>query len=95
LAEDTFCLGGILPLGPDHPAPADDLAIFTDSPHRLTGMFEADLEAVGDFRVWKWVRCLPKLLEVLNGHAVFIWGVTEDDNIERLKSLMRRRLGSS
>ncbi len=83
------------PLDPDHPAPADDLAIFTDSPHRLTGMFKADLEAVGYLRVWIWVRCLAKLLEVLNGNAVFIWGVAEDDDIEGLKSLMRRKLGGS
>jgi hypothetical protein len=58
-------------------------------------MFKADLEAVGDFRVWIWVRCLAKLLEVLNGNAVFIWRVAEDNNIEGLKTLMRRRVGSS
>jgi hypothetical protein len=81
--------------GPDHPAPTDDLAIFTDSPHRLTRMFKADLEAVGDLRVWIWVRCLAKLLEVLNSDAIFIWGVTEDDNIKGLRSLMRRMLGRS
>ena len=58
-------------------------------------MFKADPKAVGDVRVWIWVRCLAKLLEVLNGNTVFIWGVAEDDNIEGLKSLMRRRLRSS
>ena len=83
------------PLDPDHPAPTDDLTIFTDSPHRLTRMFKADLEAVGDLRVWIRVCGLTKLLEVLNGNAIFIWGVTEDDNIERLRSLMRRMLRRS
>ena len=83
------------PLDPNHPAPTDGLTIFTDCPHRLSRVFEADLEAVGDLRVWIWVRCLAELLEVLNGNAIFIWGVAEDDDIERFESLMRRRLGCS
>jgi hypothetical protein len=83
------------PLDSDHPAPTDDLAIFTDGPHRLTRMLKTDLEAVGDLRVWIRVRCLAKLLEVLNGNAIFIWGVTEDDNIKGFRSLMRRMLGRS
>ena len=69
----------------EHPASADDLAIFTDGPHCIDRVFEANPEAIGNLRVWIWVCCLAKLLEVFNSDAVFIWRITKNNNVEGLR----------
>lgn len=85
--------GPYCPLHAHHPASADDLAIFTDCPHRFDRIFETDFETIGNLRVWIWVCCLAELLEVFHRNAVFIWGVTKNDNVDVFSGLVRGGLG--
>jgi hypothetical protein len=83
------------PLDTNHPASTDDLSIFTNCPHRIDRIFETNPEAIGNLRIWIWVCCLAKLLEVFNSDAVFIWRVAKNDNVERFNCRVRHILGCS
>jgi hypothetical protein len=83
------------PLHTDHPASANDLAIFADGPHRFHRKLETDFEAIGDLRVWIRVRCLAELLEIFDCDAVFIWRISKNDNVEWFSSLVWSSLGCS
>jgi hypothetical protein len=81
------------PLHAHHPASTNDFAIFTDCPHRFNGILKADFKAISDLHVWIRVCCLAELLEVFHRNAVFIWGVTKNDNVEEFGGLVRGGLG--
>jgi hypothetical protein len=77
------------PLYANHPASANNLAIFADCPHCFNRILKTDFEAIGNFRVWIWVCCITELLEVFNCDTVFIWGVAKNDNVEGFSGLER------
>ena len=80
------------PLHANHPASANNLAIFADCPHRFDGILKSDLEAIGNLRVWIWVCCLAVLLEIFNCDTVFIWRIAKNDNVEGFSDLVRSSL---
>lgn len=85
--EVSYC-----PLHTNHPASANNLAIFADCPHCFNGILKPDFEAIGNLRVWIRVCCIAKLLEVFNCNTVFIWGVAKNDNVEGFSGLVRSSL---
>jgi len=80
------------PLHANHPASANNLAIFADCPHCFSGILKTYFEAIGNLRIWIWVCCIAELLEVFNCDTVFIWGVAKNDNVEGFSGLVRSSL---
>lgn len=73
-----------IPLGTDHPAPAEDVAILSHGTHRVPGVLVPDPEAVDEFGAGVHLRKVSERLKELHGDAVLLRRVAENDNKERL-----------
>ena len=81
------------PFRSNHEGPADNLSIFTDCPDGLSRVEIADTETVLELGALLRFCCLSERAEVFHGQAVFVWRVSEYDDMEGLSVLRRRGLG--
>ena len=81
------------PLGANYEGATDDLAVFANSAKGLCGMLVGDPEAVEELGALLDLGCLSKGTEVLDGHAVFVWGVSEHNDVDWLVILRGRSCG--
>lgn len=79
------------PFCPDHPAPTKYLPAFPYGPQCITWVCVSDPEAVLDVQVLVCLRAFAQGAEVLDGEAVLVGGVSEDDDVKELRGLWDRR----
>lgn len=72
------------PLDADHPTSADDFTILPHSTQSVPRILESYPEAVDNLCVGLRFCNLPKLLEIFNGNAVFVWWISKHNDIAEI-----------